>query len=260
MTPEQSESEALMRRVVSGELPEDAPQVLIAVQRDPFFLDRLDALRRLQRDLDARAMRDQILSEASGSSWAEGEERLLATVASHAYSSPGGVADGEQGATPHESTPSPGEEGVEDSDDERREAGAPPWRTVIVVVAAAAALLILPFVDWAGDAPESVPQQPVFLGEELRGASPAGEVTSYARFEWDLELPPGWTFELRVYDDTPGSELNLLAAPPPLLESSWNAPAVERDWPSAIRWTLAQVSRNSAGPEPYVVRAWRSSP
>lgn len=69
------------------------------------------------------------------------------------------------------------------------------------------------------------------LGTESGLVHPVGPVQAYAPFRWDVELPAGGHFKVRV--EAEGFRLESER----LYEQEWT-PSDTQDWPTSIRWTL----------------------
>lgn len=122
---------------------------------------------------------------------------------------------------------------LEDIDSKGRSGQDTKW---MLLGAAAAALLVMLFGWWseggANQAPEELP-----LGTgQLQVVHPRGVVDSFSSFEWVGELPPGGSFEVRVWALEDG-----LMDPPRIEEevevSTWQ-PDSFASLPSRIRWEV----------------------
>lgn len=105
--------------------------------------------------------------------------------------------------------------------------------------AAAAALVIGWFArQWITRSESSA--RGVLLGDQSdAGLSPSGDVTSFLPFEWRLELPPGGSFTLTIWDraiDDPEQPLSRMTK---LKENkAWIAGETVASWPIEIGWQV----------------------
>ena len=252
----EAEYEALLARVLAGELSEDDPRLRTLGPRGADLREIARELRHVQDGLDASARRARVLAEARAADWAEAEERMRALVALE------GSRRRNERDRPRESR-----------EPTRR---LPRW--LLPTVAAAglvwAALFLFPSGDRAADV-ERGPR--VFLGAELPRAVPQGTSAAYTPFAWAYPAPPGWEFEVRVFDDSapgggaPGggspaptdrddsAPAPLLASSGPLTGPGWTPPDdVDVDgWPDRILWTLDVRRPDGVLAETFSVRAWR---
>lgn len=238
------DTDELLRRILTGELSELDSEVEAALAADPELSLRLEALRETQGQLDAQATRERVLEEARAEAWAEGEERVGETLSEFLLQTELASAAVAETGTPGSSAPTA---------TRRRPLG---WLGAFLAVAAAIMIvdrLLVSEVD-----PGLATERQVYLGEELPGAMPAGEVDGYAPFRWSYELAPGDSFELAVYDDTAEATSAPLVRVSRLTGNSWESPAESSEWPDAIRWTLDLVRPDGARVEGFTTRAWRS--
>ncbi len=153
----------ILRRVLTGELPEDAPEVVELLEEQPEAREELERMRALQADLDeAGGFVRKVLEEAGGGEGAPGEDAVE-----------GFVAERTAGSAPERPGP-------------RR------WKLATVLAAAAAIVLILLLRD---------PLGPTYLGPpDVRILAPSEGIQGeeYGIFRWEYELKPGWEFEIIV--------------------------------------------------------------
>ncbi|MHC4893974.1 MAG: hypothetical protein ACYTFV_11565 [Planctomycetota bacterium] len=185
----------------------------------------LDDLRRIQDELDTVAEQERILADARETPWESGEARIRDLIADATRNGP-------------------------------RKTRTNRW--LWLPIAAAAVVTTIVGLDRASSPPTGDQRGPIFLGDELPGAMPSGPVESYAPFQWSKPLPPGWTFELRVYDDTEAGG-GVLAEHSGASGSTWSPEVTTESWPESIRWTLDLERPDGTIVDGYVVRAWRSS-
>lgn len=246
--------EALLARLVAGELADDGPEAARLEADDPDFRARLEELRRLQAELDEAGLRRRVLDEARDQPWELGQARLAVALAG-----PG---------SPLGQHPAVGSDKEFETQgaDEVRPVGIPHSgsrrRSVLGIwiaglVAAAGLVLGLRWMTWSdGGEPD---RSMVFLGEALPGAEPAGPTAGYDRIRWDLELPPGWSFRVRVIDDTDEGAGRLVARSGDLDSSSW-IPEDTSAWPARILWAVDQRTADGRTVEGQLVRSWLSRP
>ena len=118
-------------------------------------------------------------------------------------------------------------------------------RQLLRFAAVVLALVTLAALGWHGSfgfdpAPASEPDDGALLGERDALVSPRGRVDAFPPFRWNVELPEGGHFIVRVEGE--GLELES----PWLYGSEWS-PAEPVEWPSKIRWTLEVYRASGAG-------------
>ncbi len=145
----------------------------------------------------------------------------------------------------------------------RRESGRAPirarrdrWLT------AAAALLLIGIGGawlwrrWAAPTPD--PR----LGDPASELSPSAEVMDFRYFHWNVRLPEGGWFVVRVYDGEAPRPSEELTTSRPIRAQEWLPPPAEIEtWGERIRWQLELYNGSSDVPEAsWVEEAWLSSP
>ncbi len=113
------------------------------------------------------------------------------------------------------------------------------WRFRSVAMLAAAAALILAVVLTGGFGEEEpTPERATHLGptqEAGEGTTsgaqfgPQGHDADFSRVYWELEIPDGGFYEVRVYDNTAGSRGELLITAEELEDPEWRPKKMERE-------------------------------
>lgn len=219
------EHEALLERVVVGDLSAADPQVQRQLAECADCRERLAGLQALVGELaGAGELEREVLAEAAHRpAPSEGARTLRALVLGRAGRRP-----------------------------ER-----PALRRIALAVSLAAGLVAAVFLYRA-----FVPAHTgdVLLGDdEIACDQPIGDVADFATFSWRFALPLRGRFELRVWDDSSPEASRPLAEQVDLTESRWNPEQDAAGWPRRIRWEVraydagGQLLRRSE-----LQRAWRS--
>ncbi len=207
-----SANDDLLRRLLTGELDVEDPQVREVAARDPQFARAASEAREVQAQLDAAArVRALDLARAAGSGDEATDSRVRDFVLSRV--------------------------------DERRRLR---WRRRAIVLACVAAASFLAFLGpWWG---RRVPDRDPTLGsQEIVLVEPVGEGADFGRFRWTADVTTGW-FVVRVLDP----EGQTLEESDPLdLEGVWEPDAADvAAWPSRIWWEVRWFDASGSGQEP----------
>lgn len=110
---DESDRDTTLERLITGDLGPHMPEFERVMSKDPELRPHFDELRRTQEDLESAALLEEVLAEAAGAAWPEGDQltreavaRLRGPSGSEAAStasepgSPGSAADRESAAAP----------------------------------------------------------------------------------------------------------------------------------------------------------------
>jgi hypothetical protein len=206
--PAPADDEALLERLLTGNLDPDDPAVKARLDGDPALAARLERVLAFEREMESYAEGHRDAVAAAGAlSGAPGEERVAASVAAFVV--------------------------------EARRASRARWWGVAAGLAAAAAFVAVFLLVRA--APDSAPDGASrlrYLGDSGPASlAPAGPVPEYSEFSWTLPLPADGWFVVRVFEEgcEPGAralfESKGLDSPALTLP-----PNVARALPDAIEW------------------------
>lgn len=217
-----NDHEALLRRVITGDLDPDAPEFRHACRDAPELGDRFAGLREVQGRLDAAGQYAvESPSAETRSAELEFERRFRSRLGR------------------------PGK-----------------WRAAWVPATAAAAVLVVAILVATGrdadPAENSGRDQLPLGGESLPIPNRYTSQARFDRFEWGhLPFDSTHTYRLTIYRDE--TRLESLAPPVDTREKSWRPdPAVEATWPDRIYYLLEVFDASDARVKPLSARAERS--
>jgi hypothetical protein len=195
----------MLRRLLTGDLSADDAPARRAFEASPEAEGRWRELERTTRELDAEAReRERVLAEVAGAAPDAHEDELVESFAARLRAAaPARGADHEAPAVPRRG-----------------------W-----IVAAAAIFVVALALRHLGREREVA--EPFELGPGSSECRPSGEVERYGRFEWDLELPPGGTYELSVWEASADDGAPLVRVE--LGEPFWDAVEL----PRRIHWQVS---------------------
>jgi len=211
MGNERSNPEDLLRRVLTGELADDAPEVVELLAADPSAGKELERLRALTAELDdAAGFVDAVVTEASALERTPGESQV--------------------------------EQFLEARLGERSPRLFARLRPVLAAFIATAATVLILLWGWP-------PGSEVYLGEgdvELMASDDFERFTWKHELpaNWQGELPKGWEYEVRILDATTGE---ILERSERLREPVWIPSVDTSEWPDTIEWKL-YIHDNSGAP------------
>jgi len=230
------EHEALLEKVIVGDLPADAPEVLA----------------RTRACADCKIQLAEMLESVAA---LEREGAWMRRGAS-------------PGPVPAESVPSAGEKRalaqLQSLAREQRATALPKARILWLRAALAMAAVALAWIGWAawsrlGSDPNGTSPPDFALGLAIRDLWPSAEVSEYNRFEWRAELPAGGSYELRIWD--PSAPERPLVHEKGLRESRWiPTPAKAAALPAKIEWEVRAIGIDRQDLGAARARASRSAP
>ena len=208
--------EALLMRLLTGELDPDSDEARAAFEAQPGLREELEVLRELERGVaSAGDERREILAEAGrgtpASDLAPGEDQVADLVEGH-------FARAERALPPAPSKPRP---------------SLLRWAVPLAIAAAIA----LVFMTRSSRTPEPLDPGPV-MGTVVRDLRPAGVVADYSEFTWTSEAPAHFGYRVLVYDAAADETSPEIAASPDLDEPRWKPAGDTSAWPDTIRWVV----------------------
>lgn len=238
--PFDAEDEALLARIVAGEIALEAPEVRALVARRPQIAAEIELLRRAAREVaQAGAREREAIEGARAATTAEDRRRVAASLSAHLDAH----LDARSRAARPESPSASASPVTTTSADAARTNGARastvqrsaarPWRQL-----AAAAVL----VAFAGGAAylalrDRAPVPPTMMsGDEVLPTSPIGDVESFGVFEWTGPTRPGSWYEVVVLDERGEIEITRSER---VRTNRWEPkPDETARFPAVIRWKV----------------------
>jgi hypothetical protein len=108
--------------------------------------------------------------------------------------------------------------------------------------------------------PQAASEPSPLLGSTQKAnGSPEGQVATWGSFEWDLELPVGGTFEVRIFDAAAAPDDDPLAQVTQWREPRWTPEtSVLRALPNRIGWEVDSFGADGSHHDSASFEAWLS--